>query len=42
VLGDAKMGASMGKLARERVEDSFTWRAVARRTKAAYDEVEPA
>jgi len=42
VLGDAEMRASMGKRGRERVEASFTWRAVARRTKAAYDEVEPA
>jgi glycosyltransferase involved in cell wall biosynthesis len=39
LLGDGNMSASMGKRGRERVESNFTWRAVAERTKSAYDEL---
>ena len=41
LLGDGEMRASMGRRGRERVENDFTWHAVAQRTKAVYDEIEP-
>jgi len=41
LLGDKKLRVSMGVRGRERMERSFTWRAVAERTKSAYDELDP-
>jgi glycosyltransferase involved in cell wall biosynthesis len=40
LLGDDGLRASMGMRGRSTVEKQFTWRAVAERTKAAYDELE--
>lgn len=41
LLGDSSLRVAMGRRGRERVESSFTWHAVARRTKSAYDELQP-
>ena len=41
LLGDRELRTSMGRRGRERVQSQFTWRAVAERTKSAYDELEP-
>jgi glycosyltransferase involved in cell wall biosynthesis len=41
ILGDNTLRGAMGRRGREIVEKEFTWRAVAQRTKAAYDELEP-
>ena len=41
LLGDRGMRLSMGRLGREKVEKSFTWHAVAERTKSVYNELEP-
>jgi len=41
LLGDGALRAGMGRRGRERVEKQFTWHAVAERTKAAYDEIQP-
>ena len=40
LLGDKGMRDSMGRRGRERAESQFTWRAVAERTKSAYDELD--
>jgi glycosyltransferase involved in cell wall biosynthesis len=41
LLGDTELKTGMGKRGRETIEKQFTWRAVAERTKSAYDEIEP-
>ena len=41
ILGDARLRGAMGRRASEIVEKEFTWHAVAVRTKAAYDELQP-
>ena len=41
LLGDDRLRASMGASSRERVEEEFTWHAVAERTRSAYNELQP-
>jgi starch synthase len=41
LLGDDRLRSSMGSLGREKVQSGFTWRAVAERTRAAYNELQP-
>jgi len=41
LLGDDRLRATMGASSRERVEDEFTWHAVAERTRSAYNELQP-
>jgi alpha-maltose-1-phosphate synthase len=41
LLGDEGLRASMGLRGRGRIEREFTWRAVAERTRSAYNELQP-